>query len=754
MANKFKFLLVLGMCAGLTNGIAAAGPIAGYRPALYQDDGADEPLPPPYGDFQDFANWIMATNADLPNIQFSFMREQIAAAEAALSQTSAAPAPALSAFSSQELLENWLNYQRDWRDYTRASFGVPDDLRAAPHNVDLLSVIEVDFENVRYAIEIITWDAFGGMTVPANIYRPVNPEEPRLPIVLTPLGCGSNLATHDDSTSVQRRAANLALRGFMVVVMNGFCNNGIIIEVPGNHYAYRTYADSAGTGQQIAGYDILMWMRMLDYLETRPDVDMNRIAVTGYSAGGSTSDLLFALDTRVSARAIVATGLAFFTPTRIDTDDNVYISFWAPAATQLVYADHFVYSPGRPPLFSSPDDRALRQSEALLPREIVPVRAFDPTRPHLRVIGIDDEGTSISDHQAWLALMRQAMTAAGLDPSNQTLVMVSGGHNYNAERRRTTGDWLSQQLYAHALIAPPPDQYEHETPLLERARLEPVPNGFGSVTLHDLFSEDALQFVAQRREEHPFPVDDPASARAALRSLLLMPDDTTASRRPVEFRKFDFAAAGLTLSARRVLVPVPYPGPIYADVIIIAADHERELPIEQVVVVVIDDHAPLPDSVELTRWLTDGYAVIVLHPPGYGPLVWPQTSRGDHAHYALDYGYTLAGVGVSSVLATVSLAQSVYPGAQVELYANGVEASILAMFATALDDRIMGANVYNSVRSFIDFLTAPTLPIMPPTLLVPGVLSTVDVGDLQRLAGERAITIYSVSDLALFYPDF
>lgn len=752
MVSKFKFLLVLGLCAGFTTGVVAAGPITGGRPALYQDDSADNP-PPPYGDFQDFANWIIATNADLPNIQFSFMREQIAASEASLSQTSAFSAPPLSAFSSQELLENWLNYQRVWRDYTRAFFGVPDDLRAAPHNVDLLSVIEVDFETVRYAIEIITWDAFGGMTVPANIYRPVDPEEPRLPVVLTPLGCGSNLATHDDSTSVQRRAANLALRGFMVVAMNGFCNNGIISEIPGNHYGYRTYADSAGTGQQIAGYDILMWTRMLDYLETRPDVDMNRIAVTGYSAGGSTSDLLFALDTRVSARAIVATGLAFFTPTRIDTNpDDVYVSFWAPAATQLVYADHFVYSPGRPPLFSPPDDRALRQSEALLPREILPVRAFDPTRSHLRVIGIDDEGTSINDHQAWLALMRQAMTAVELDPSNQTLVTVSGGHNYNAERRRTTGDWLSQQLYAHALIAPPPDQYEHETPILERSRLEPMPNGFGSVTLHDLFSEDTLQFVAQWREDHLFPVDDPVSARAALRSLLLMPEDSSLSRRPIEFRKFDFIAGSLTLSARRVLVPLAYPGPIYADAIIIVSD--QEAPVDRVMITVIDDHAPLPDSTVLNRWLAEGYAVIVLHPPGYGSLVWPQTSRGDHAHYAVDYGYTLAGVGVSSVLATASLAQSVYPGAQVELYANGVEASILGMLATALDERIGRADVYNSVHSFLDFLTAPTLPIMPPTLLVPGILSTVDVGDLQRLAGERTITIHSFSDLASFYPDF
>jgi acetyl esterase/lipase len=57
-------------------------------------------------------------------------------------------------------------------------------------------------------------------------------------------------------------------------------------------------------GETMTGWRVWDAMRALDYLETRPEVDKNRLAVMGISGGGLTALFTAALDARVRAAVV------------------------------------------------------------------------------------------------------------------------------------------------------------------------------------------------------------------------------------------------------------------------------------------------------------------------------------------------------------------------------------------------------------------------------------------------------------------
>jgi cephalosporin-C deacetylase-like acetyl esterase len=57
------------------------------------------------------------------------------------------------------------------------------------------------------------------------------------------------------------------------------------------------------TGTSLTDYFIWDGIRALDYLETRPEVDMRRIGITGRSGGGTQAAQIAACDNRIYAAA-------------------------------------------------------------------------------------------------------------------------------------------------------------------------------------------------------------------------------------------------------------------------------------------------------------------------------------------------------------------------------------------------------------------------------------------------------------------
>ncbi|MGB7340169.1 MAG: hypothetical protein WBC91_14830, partial [Phototrophicaceae bacterium] len=558
-----------------------------------------------------------------------------------------------------------------------------------------------------------------------------------------PLGCGTGMSASIESSNVQRRAANLALRGFIVAVTNGLCNNGILGEDEDNHYTYASYAVVSDNDATIGSYQNLIWLRLLDYLETRNDVDISRVGVTGYSNGGGISQQLFDLDSRISAAAIVAT--RFVLPTEERQPDPYFISRWYLASLPQ-YPQNFMYSTNSS--FNYSDISQLYQPV------LRPVFFEDISRPQLYVLATEDDSNSltIGEVQAWIERVTPYAIALGYEDSLPSLVLVDGDHNYNSERRSIATNWLADVLDAQAILEPSVTDYEHQTPIFEATTLEPIPDNWGQTSIRTLFVQNALDRISNERAARPFPVDDEEQAQIILRELLQLPaPQASFPNRSIQTKQTGFILNNQAIDVQRWLVSLPYEIPLYADLTILQAfDNESS----GIVLFIAQDNQPLPSELLLSEWLAQDYTVFVLTSPSFEPIDWSQTKRGHLAQISQNYYYTLLGLGVSSVQSSLELSDALNLPSNIILYADGVESSVIAMFATAMNANIQYAILENSVASFQDFLTAPTAPIIPPVLYIEDIFTILDISDLQALASNNRIRIESYSDLSEYRPDF
>jgi hypothetical protein len=158
----------------------------------------------------------------------------------------------------------------------------------------------------KFIVENVTFESFPNYIVTANMYRPK--ASGRHPAVLISMG-------HWDSgkASAQRIAANLALKGFVVLAFDPMGQGerqqafdprlGRSIIGGGTDQHFAAGAQAILLGQTFARYRVWDGIRALDYLATRPEVDMERIGCTGCSGGGTIATYISALDDRVKVAA-------------------------------------------------------------------------------------------------------------------------------------------------------------------------------------------------------------------------------------------------------------------------------------------------------------------------------------------------------------------------------------------------------------------------------------------------------------------
>jgi dienelactone hydrolase len=145
-----------------------------------------------------------------------------------------------------------------------------------------------------YIVENIAIESFPGFYITGNLYRPVNTDK-KCPAILTPHGHWTDRRMTDE---VQIRAACFAKMGAIVFA-----------------YDMVGYGDSKQVSHKIPVALLLQTFnskRVVDYLLTRPDVDPEKIAVTGESGGGTQTILITALDSRIKVSVPVVMVSAYF----------------------------------------------------------------------------------------------------------------------------------------------------------------------------------------------------------------------------------------------------------------------------------------------------------------------------------------------------------------------------------------------------------------------------------------------------------
>ena len=175
----------------------------------------------------------------------------------------------------------------------RESLGpFPDE--PCPLEPEVLGVVERD----GLVIERLTFQSRPGVRVTANLYRPKEVSE-RLPAALSVHGHWS-WARIDPG--VQARCVALAKLGYVCLCVDAFGAGERAIEPgPGTYHGGRLGAGLWTVGRPLIGLQVYDNRRAVDYLISRPEVDPERLAITGASGGGNQSLYAGATDDRFKA---------------------------------------------------------------------------------------------------------------------------------------------------------------------------------------------------------------------------------------------------------------------------------------------------------------------------------------------------------------------------------------------------------------------------------------------------------------------
>ncbi len=175
-----------------------------------------------------------------------------------------------------------------------------------PEKTDLQARITGTVEQPDFVVENLLFQSRPGLYVTGNLYRPKDVTEP-LPAILYVCGHANvvkNGVIYGNKAHYQHHAEWYAANGYVCLVVDTLQ----LGELPGLHHG--TYREGMwwwqSRGYTSAGVEAWNGVRAIDYLISRPEVDKERIGVTGRSGGGATSWWLGAIDDRVSAVVPVA----------------------------------------------------------------------------------------------------------------------------------------------------------------------------------------------------------------------------------------------------------------------------------------------------------------------------------------------------------------------------------------------------------------------------------------------------------------
>ncbi len=195
-------------------------------------------------------------------------------------------------------------------------------LSPLPPRSPLKATVTGSLQRGSYVVEKVHFQSLPGAYVIGNLYRPAKIDQP-LPAVL--YLCGHTKGKVN--TPYQANPRWFAEHGYVALVLDPIQ----LGESQGFHHG--TYHadrwDWPSRGYTPAGTEVWNAMRALDYLETRADVDSERMGVTGLSGGGVISWCLGAADQRVKVVVPVCqSGSIHQVVTDRGTDGHCDCAFW------------------------------------------------------------------------------------------------------------------------------------------------------------------------------------------------------------------------------------------------------------------------------------------------------------------------------------------------------------------------------------------------------------------------------------------
>jgi cephalosporin-C deacetylase-like acetyl esterase len=197
---------------------------------------------------------------------------------------------------------DWTNYQNELKSKFNASL---KKFQKTPLNAKVTGKLERE----NFTVEKIIFESLPGFYVTAAMFIPKNLPKP-VPAVIY---CSGHTELGFRSDVYQRVMINLVEKGFVVFAFDPVGQGERLQYVDpqtgkskvGGPTTEHSYAgvQTLLAGTSLSDYFIWDGVRAIDYLETRKEVDAERIGITGRSGGGTQSALIAAYDDRIYAAA-------------------------------------------------------------------------------------------------------------------------------------------------------------------------------------------------------------------------------------------------------------------------------------------------------------------------------------------------------------------------------------------------------------------------------------------------------------------
>ncbi len=199
-------------------------------------------------------------------------------------------------------LAGWKQQQPELRRQLREMLGLDPLPARAPLKAQITGRLERD----AYHIEKVVFQSLPALYVTGNFYLPKEAAKP-LPTIL--YLCGHSPNPLGAKCQYQDRAIWFASHGFACLVLDTL----EFAEISGLHHGTHDLNlwHWLSLGYTPAGVEVWNAIRALDYLETRPEVDAQRIGLTGISGGGAMTWYTAGVDERIKAAAPVCSTFTF-----------------------------------------------------------------------------------------------------------------------------------------------------------------------------------------------------------------------------------------------------------------------------------------------------------------------------------------------------------------------------------------------------------------------------------------------------------
>lgn len=199
-------------------------------------------------------------------------------------------------------LDDWKTRREEYRRQLQEMLG----LWPMPERTDLNPVVTGRIEEQDFSVEKVQFQAAPQLYVTANLYLP-KPSGKSAPAILYLCGHSrmfTNGVSLGNKTGYQHHGAWFARNGYVCLSVDSL----ELGEIPGVHRGTRFLGRWWWNtrGYTPAGVEAWFGIRALDYLCSRPEVDVQRIGLTGRSGGGSYSWNVAALDDRVKVVCPIA----------------------------------------------------------------------------------------------------------------------------------------------------------------------------------------------------------------------------------------------------------------------------------------------------------------------------------------------------------------------------------------------------------------------------------------------------------------